>query len=351
MGSTCYLELDPECGSKRGQVRVGGGTVEPVQHGDHPRRRPVVRFDRVEFAQLGGDLRSQSVLDGPPDRRIAGRESPFMRRPTSCLPLGSWPEPRYPLDEVLAQEIDLTVRHSQHDPVPVDRRRQLGLSTFAKIEEIGPDRLVADAGIRVEDQQESQRGHVSEPSDGFHGCHASPPPCDDRPDRLDGVAPHGVDAVIKIDGRITMSDEEFESVAKLGQCRAGLGRDDAELVAAKLVIQALPVLGQRFAARVGRERLDPGIDGHSTGVARTDDRGQHRQAVREVVILGVSITAADGTVAVVHEDVRAGLELDPAGQLAVDVVRARAAAGKDRRVQPLRLEKVAGLDRPVHHLP
>ena len=67
--------LDPQRRAESGAIRVGAGTVEPVQHGDHPGRRAVLRVDRVQLAELGGRLRRQAVLDRPPGRRVSRRES------------------------------------------------------------------------------------------------------------------------------------------------------------------------------------------------------------------------------------------------------------------------------------
>src|SRR5690242_11134611 len=85
------------------------------------------------------------------------------------------------------------------------------------------------------------------------------PAGDDRPDRRESVTADGVNPVVEIDGRVAVRDVELEAVSQLRERNPRRRRELSELVARESVGPAGLLLGPGRSARVGRERLDPGV--------------------------------------------------------------------------------------------
>src|SRR5262245_3038614 len=166
----------------------------------------------------------------------------------------------------------------------------------------------------------------------------------DGPDGLDFVAAAGVEPVIEVHARIAMRHDELDALAERRQLAARFAGECAELIAASRISQTGPALGFSAIGCRGVDRFRSRIDRHAIGMRGIDDGGEHREARLKIGIDRLAAGAADLAVVDVHEDVRAHLQLGEAVDLAVDVVRAGAAAGENLGVEAGLLKQVFGLD-------
>jgi len=146
-------------------------------------------------------------------------------------------------------------------------------------------------------------------------------PRHDWPDRFHVIASAGVNAIVKIHGRVAMRRDEFDPVAELGFPCAAVQVDIAELVAPPTIAGAGKVGGLRAIVAIGGKSFQARVYGDEPFVIGADDGGEDGQRVTEV--------RSDAPVVEIHEDVGAGLQFSDFGQREVDVPGAGASSGKD----------------------
>src|SRR5256884_1303134 len=184
----------------------------------------------------------------------------------------------------------------------------------------------------------------------------------DIPHRLHAGAAHAPHAVVEVDRRVAVGRKELDALAQPGRTREVGDRQPAVLVAREPVFDAGALDGLRREGLVGRKRLQSAVHHRAIGRRPAKDRRGHRRRHPDFRH-GVAGAAADAAIVEVHHAVGAALQLGEPGQLDVDVVRARRAAGDDLHRQPLgfeararvhqrrhrRARRLAAL-RPAHHV-
>ena len=107
--------------------------------------------------------------------------------------------------------------------------------------------------------------------------------------------------VVAIDGRVTVRGHEFESFAAAKRV-AGRERHHSLFVTEELIGRGRLVTDDQGHARVGRHRLESGVDGDVAVVIRRDDGRDQRETLLESTL---GIVAQRVAVLAVHEDVAA----------------------------------------------
>src|SRR5881296_931715 len=169
----------------------------------------------------------------------------------------------------------------------------------------------------------------------------------DVPHLLHPGPAHAPDAVVEVERRVAVGREEFDAVTQPGRARRIGDRQPPVLVAREAVGDAGTLDGLGREGLVGGEGLQPAVHHRAIGRRHAHHRGGHRQRHLELR-QRVAGAAADAAVVEVHHAVGAALQLGEPGQLDVDVVRARRAAGDDLHRQPLGFEASARLHQRRH---
>src|SRR3989449_487027 len=169
----------------------------------------------------------------------------------------------------------------------------------------------------------------------------------DVPHLLHAGAAHAPHAVVEVERRVAVGREELDAVAQPGRARRIGDRQPPVLVAREAVGDAGTLDGLGREGLVGGEGLQPAVHHRAIGRRHAHHRGGHRQRHLELR-QRVAGAAADATVVEVHHAVGAALQLGEPGQLDVDVVRARRAAGDDLHRQPFGFEASARLHQRRH---
>ncbi len=132
----CDGRFDTEGLAKLSHFGLGARTVQLIKNGHHPGGLEVLGVQFVKLAELGDRLGCQSILDGPPGRRVAGREPYGLGLLKSLTPLALGSEARNQLEEVIPAKLVLAVGKLDEDLFPLDRDRGLDLAAFLKIGQV-----------------------------------------------------------------------------------------------------------------------------------------------------------------------------------------------------------------------
>src|SRR5690606_1822887 len=112
----------------------------------------------------------------------------------------------------------------------------------------------------------------------------------DRPHLFDLAAPDDMDVIVEVDGGIAVRRDELDAVANPDLARGLAQIETAMLVARPSVGDPWQVQRHGRERPVGREGLVAGV--HNREARRTgDDRGDDRQCLAEVAVLGSVGTA------------------------------------------------------------